>query len=110
MEQVKKREVSIWCRLGAYVKLPQDLVQDYFGDDTSRFDELDFNKLFNEGKIEFDGDSYIPEESAELCNQVDGTVHHCPHCGARLKPSVLSGYDWQCLECEEDFVKPELID
>ena len=104
-------EVSIWCRLGAYVKLPQSIVQEYFGENNaSKFESLDFAKLFREGKIEFSGESYIPEESADLITTTNGEKHKCPHCGKKLIPSVLKGYAWQCPDCEEDFCNVELID
>lgn len=107
----KDMEVSIWCRLGAIVKLPQSVVQDYFSDNsTAKFEKLDFDKLYKEGKIEFEGDAYIPEESVEFVTAINGETHHCPHCGRKLIPSVLEGYTWQCLSCEEDFTNVELKD
>ena len=27
----------------------------------------------------------------------------CPHCRKPVVPSEISGYKWQCLECDEDF-------
>lgn len=107
----KEMEVSIWCRLGAYVKLPQSVVQEYFSkSENPEFDRLDFGKLYKEGKIEFGGDSYIPDESVEFIQAVNKEEHHCPHCGKPLIPSVVDGYNWQCTSCEEDFVNVELID
>lgn len=104
-------EVRVWCRLGAYVKLPQSVVQEYFGENNaSKFDNLDLEQLYKDGKIEFKGESYIPEESIELVSATNEEVHHCPHCGKPLIPSVLKGYTWQCTDCEEDFCDVELID
>lgn len=32
----------------------------------------------------------------------------CPHCGGRLIPGRHDGYDWECLECDEDFTSNEI--
>lgn len=100
----KDMEVSIWCWLGAEIKIPQSIVQEYFGENNeSEFKNLDFNKLFREGKIEFNGESYIPEESIDSISPTNGEEHFCPHCGKKLIPSVTKGYKWQCMDCDEDF-------
>lgn len=28
----------------------------------------------------------------------------CPMCGSKLTPSRHDGYDWECLECDSDFI------
>lgn len=77
---------------------------------TDMVQSLDFKKLYEEGKIEFSGDSYIPEESIYQVTATNGEKHKCPHCGKELTPSVLGDYDWQCPDCEEDFYNCELKD
>ena len=50
-----KKLVRAWARLGAYVDLePGDVVSD--------LDGVDLDMLYTEGRITFDGDSYIPDE------------------------------------------------
>lgn len=34
----------------------------------------------------------------------------CPKCGGRLVPSRNDRYDWECLECDEDFISSEITD
>lgn len=36
------------------------------------------------------------------------TTPACPFCGDGLIPSTLSGYSWQCVDCEEDFCDIEI--
>lgn len=107
----KELEVSIWCRLGAYIKLPQSKLQEVFGEcNQAKFEKLDFKKLYEEGKIEFNGDSYIPEESCYTTAPTNGERHSCPHCGGKLIPSTVEGYAWFCPDCDEDFCNVELKD
>lgn len=35
---------------------------------------------------------------------------YCPHCRKLVIPSEVDGYDWQCLECDEDFYDCETYD
>ena len=35
--------------------------------------------------------------------------YFCPHCGKQLKKSSLSRYDFECLDCGEDFYECETI-
>ena len=37
------------------------------------------------------------------------TIYKCPHCGGRVCKSETEGYHSQCLKCDEDFYKHELI-
>lgn len=32
----------------------------------------------------------------------------CPHCGGKLIPGRHDGYEWECLECDEDFRANEI--
>ena len=32
----------------------------------------------------------------------------CPHCGGKLIPGRHQGYEWECLECDEDFTCNEI--
>lgn len=32
----------------------------------------------------------------------------CPHCGGKLIPGRHTGYEWECLECDEDFTCNEI--
>lgn len=32
----------------------------------------------------------------------------CPTCGSKLTPSRHGGYDWECLECDSDFIASEI--
>ena len=32
----------------------------------------------------------------------------CPHCGGKLIPGRHQGYEWECLECDEDFCANEI--
>ena len=46
-----------------------------------------------------------------LCRIVEDlkpTNKFCPHCGRELTYSVIEGYDYQCEECDEDFVSGEV--
>lgn len=49
-------EIKVWARLGAYVTVPA-------GTNLSDLNEIDFDELYACGKLRFDGDSYVPEES-----------------------------------------------
>ena len=37
------------------------------------------------------------------------TAYTCPHCGKRLYLSDISGYDFVCPECDENFYRFEAI-
>lgn len=37
------------------------------------------------------------------------TLHCCPKCGKQLIKSNIKGYALQCLECDEDFYRLEVI-
>ncbi len=50
--------VRVWARLGAYVDLEP-------GNVLSDLDGMDLDMLYAEGKINFDGDSYIPDETMD---------------------------------------------
>lgn len=35
--------------------------------------------------------------------------YHCPICGRKLIKSEIEGYDFQCLQCDEDFTESEAV-
>ncbi len=35
--------------------------------------------------------------------------NYCPKCGKEVIKSEIKGYNWQCLECDEDFYNFEII-
>lgn len=39
---------------------------------------------------------------------IKGLLPACPQCGSRLVPSRNPEYEWECLECDEDFKTCEL--
>lgn len=39
----------------------------------------------------------------------DSNKNFCPHCGQELIKSTTDGYDFQCMNCDEDFVSFEVI-
>ena len=39
---------------------------------------------------------------------IKGLLPACPQCGSRLVPSRNPEYEWECLECDEDFKTWEL--
>lgn len=57
--------------------------------------------------------AYIEENDVELLEWAGVTEHkligNCPKCGANLYKTKSIGYYGQCLECDEDFYKIEVI-
>lgn len=56
-------EVKVWARIGAYITVQPGVI-------LSDLDSLDFDMLYAENKLTFDGDSYVPEECLEDVNVV----------------------------------------
>lgn len=56
-------EIKIWARIGANITIPM-------GTCLSDIDELDFAELYAENKLEFTGDSYVPDESEEYASEI----------------------------------------
>lgn len=51
-------EVKVWARIGAYITVQPGVI-------LSDLDSIDFDMLYAENKLTFDGDSYVPEECLE---------------------------------------------
>lgn len=107
MQQDKK--IKVWARIGAYITIPLQQIQQYFNDDGEWDWEGDFSPmhLYESGNMTFDGDCYIPEESFECLTYTDGETAKCPFCTSVLYASPVLGYKWYCRKCDthlKDFI------
>lgn len=66
----------------------------------------------SEAMIEADSDIMVAIQNGNQIGIEVGFIKDllpcCPTCGSKLIPSRNDGYDWDCLECESDFVASEI--